>query len=180
MLKLKLGVVVAAVCMVAFAPSAKADGFLLTATGGGNNVSLTLDGTAVAGDPGVFDITSASGTVDGYSATLLATSAPGAVTDSSVTNDWYIEYDNLLDMNSGSTFLDLYGLGLLLNNGTPSGVLANLYYSGGYLYAQLGDNPPLQDCVTINVVPTPEPGSLTMLLVGLLVVGALVVRKQMA
>jgi hypothetical protein len=180
MFKLKLGVVVAALCMLAFAPGAKADGFLLTATGGGNNVSLTLDGTAMSGSPGVFDITSASGTVDGYAATLLATSAPGAITNSSVVNDWYIEYDNLLNMNSGSTYLDLYGLGLLLNNGTSSGVLANLYYSGGYLYAQLGANPPLQDSVNISVVPTPEPGSLAMLLVGLLTVGALVARKQIA
>jgi len=170
--------------MLLCATAAMADSttFDLTATGTGTSISLTLTGTAVSGSPGVFDVTSLSGTIDGLSATLLATSGPGVITESTGVNGWLIEYDNLLNMN-GPSYVDLYGLGFSLSNGA----LGNLYYSGGYLYAQLGNNPPSQEAVSVNVVDppptsvtTPEPGSLVLLMSGLVALGLLVLRKQIA
>jgi len=177
MLKLKLGVLVG-ICSLLCATGAMADGgtFDLTATGSSTNISLTLTGTAVAGSPGVFDITSLSGTVDGVSATLLPTSGAGVVTDSTGVNGWLIEYDNVLNMNG--PYFDLYGLGIAL----AGGGLGNLYYSDGYLYAQLGNNPPDQFSVSVSVVDppnvaTPEPGSIALLASGLLAMILLALRK---
>ena len=163
------------------ATGAKADGttFDLTATGIVTNISLTLTGTAVSGHPGIFDVTGLSGNVDGLGATLLTTSAPGVVTDTTGVHGWLIEYDNVLNMNG--PYLDLYGLGFTLSNGA----LSNLYDSGGYLYAQLGNSPPYQEEVYVTVVDppgaaVPEPGSLVLMVAGLLAVYLLTSRKQAA
>jgi len=162
------------------ATGAKADGtFDLTATGVGTNISLILTGTAVSGHPGLFDITGLSGKVDGLGATLLVTSAPGVVTDTIGVNGWLIQYDNVLSLNG--PYLDLYGLGFVLSNGA----LGNLYYSGGYLYAELGNNPPSQEQVNVTVVDppaaaVPEPGSLALMMAGLLAVYLVARRKQTA
>jgi hypothetical protein len=179
LLKLKLAVLLA-VCLLLCATGAKADStFSLTASGNSTNISLTLIGTAVSGSPGVFDITSLSGTVDGSAATILATTAPGAVTYSTAVNGWLIEYDNLLNMNG--PFLDLYGLGFSLSDG----ILGNLYYSGGYLYAELGNNPPDEFAVAVAVadppnVAAPEPGTLALIISGLLAICVLGLKKQVA
>jgi hypothetical protein len=179
MLKLKLSVLVG-ICLLLCATGAMADGgtFDLTASGNTTSISLTLTGTAVAGSPGVFDITSATGTIDGLSATLLPTTGAGAVTDTTGVNGWLIEYDNLLNMNG--PYVDLYGLGLAL----AGGGLANIYYSGGYWYAQLGNNPPDQFSISVTVVDppgvsTPEPGSIALLAAGLLAMVLLALRKQL-
>jgi PEP-CTERM motif len=175
----KLGFLIA-VCLLLCATGAKADSsFSLTATGNSTNISLSLTGTAVSGSPGVFDITSLSGTVDGVAATLLPTSAPGTISYSSAVNSWLIEYDNVLNMN-GPGYLDLYGLGFSLSDG----VLGNLYYSSGYLYAELGNNPPDQFSVSVTVadppsVATPEPGTLALLISGLVGICVLALRKQL-
>ncbi len=110
----------------------------------------------------MFCITGLTGTADGQSATLLATSGPGLVTNSSVVNNWFIEYDNLLSFNQ--PYFDLWGLGMTLADGS----LANLYDNGGYLF---------QECVTIQSVP--EPGTLVLLCAGLPGLGFLP-RKQLA
>jgi len=73
---------------------------------------------------------------------------------------------------SSQPYVDYFGLGFQLSRGT----LANLYYSGGYLFAELGSNPPFQESVSVQTVP--EPGTLALLCVGLLALGALVTRKQ--
>lgn len=66
-----------------------ADQFSLIATGNTTDINVVLTGT-LSGAPGVFYITGLTGTVDGQSATLLATSGPGVVTNSSVVNNWSI------------------------------------------------------------------------------------------
>lgn len=160
-----------------FASGAVADQvFDLTASGPGTSISLQLDGTLIGS--GVYDITSVlSGTIDGYSVTLLPTTPPITASNpydtSGVVNGWLIEYDNLLYLNA--PYVDYYGLGFNVATG-GAGTLANLYYSGGYLYAELGDNPPSQEYVDVTLVP--EPGTLALLCVGLLALGALVTRRQ--
>lgn len=109
-------------CLLLFAVNAKADSFTLTAIGSGIDISATLTGTAT-GTPGVFDITGMTGTVNGYSATLLPSSGPGAIMTTSVVDGWEILYNNVLYMNSTS-FFDYYGLGF-----TANGALENLYFS---------------------------------------------------
>ncbi len=169
MFKVKLSIAFLA-CLLLFTVNAKADSFTLTAIGSGIDISATLTGTQT-GTPGVYDITGMSGMVNGYSATLLPTSGPGTITTSSVVDGWEILYDNVLYTNSTS-FFDYYGLGF-----TANGMLDNLYFSGGDLYAQLGNNPPLEEPISISVVQTPEPGSLMLLVSGMLAMMLLVIRR---
>jgi hypothetical protein len=156
--KLRLGVILA-IAMLFFATRAKADQFDLTAEGlFGTNISLTLTGTAVA--PGEFDITSASGTVDGVGATLLPT--------------WFFGNDNLLYTNS--PYFDAFGLGLYLANGS-FGDLFGVF--GGDLYLQLG-SVNIGDILSVQVTEAPEPGTLVLIASGLLALGLLAMRKQFA
>jgi len=164
-----------------FASGAMADGFDLTATSTvadstSLNISLVLTGS-LSGTPGVYDITGITGTVNGISVSKALPGA-GIILDSPVVNGWYIEYDNLLSVSA--PYFDLYGLGFELANGS----YANLYYNGSDLYAQLGDNPPFQEVVTVTSLvdppnsTVPEPSTLALLCVGLLALGAWVTRKQ--
>jgi hypothetical protein len=111
-----------------------ADQFFVVATGATTAINIVLTGI-LSGTPGVHDITGLTRTVDGQSATLLAASGPGVVTNSSVVNGWFIQYDNLLNLNL--PYFDYWGLGMTLTDGS----LVNLVYNDGYLYAALGDNP---------------------------------------
>jgi hypothetical protein len=165
----KVGLVLAGLLLI-FASGAMADQFDLTATGATTNINVVLTGTQ-SGTPGIFDVTGVNGTIDGEGATLLPTTGAGVISTSPVVNNWEIEYDNLLYTNQ--PYVDYFGLGFQLSNGT----LANLYYSGGYLFAELGSNPPFQQSVNVQTVP--EPGTLALLCVGLLALGALVTRKQL-
>jgi PEP-CTERM motif len=159
-LKLKTVVLV---CLLFLATAAMADQFSITAIGGSTNITALLTGTD-SGTLGVFNITGMTGTVNGLDATLLATSGPGIATNSAIVNNWYITYDNLLNMNAGTPYFDLYGLGFTLSDGS----IGNLFYSGGYLYAQLGNNPPFSQEVTVQAAAVPEPSSLLMFGAGLL------------
>src|SRR5580658_829964 len=128
MSNVKLGVVVTA-CLLLFAMGAKADEFNLIATGAlGTTVDVTLTGTETS--PGVYDITSVTGDIDGLAATILNTSAPGVETQSAAVNGYVLLYDNVFNVTA--PYFDDYGLGFTLSDGT----LANLYYSGDFLYTQ--------------------------------------------
>jgi hypothetical protein len=166
---MKLRVVLFAALLLLFASGVMADQFDLTATGATTDINLVLTGDQIS--PGVYNITGTTGTIDGLAAALLATSGIGVVTNSNVVNGWFIQYDNLLNLNT--PYVDYWGLGMSLADGS----LVNLYYNGGYLYAALGNNPPFQDSVTIQNVP--EPGTLALLCAGLLCL-AFLVRKQLA
>jgi hypothetical protein len=159
-LKLKIAVFVS---LLFLATVAMADQFSITAVGNTTNISASLTGTD-SGTPGIFDITGMTGTVNGLDATLLPTSGPGVATNSAVVNGWWTIYDNLLNMNTGSPYFDVDGLGFTLSDGS----IGNLFYSGGYLYAQLGDNPPFSEAVSVSAIATPEPSSLILLGTGAL------------
>jgi PEP-CTERM motif len=176
MLNLKLSMILGCALLV-FAMGAMADEFNLTATGNTTSIFATLTGTPT-GTPGVFDVTNLSGSVDGLSATLLATSGPGVETSSITVNGYSILYDNILNMNL--PYFDADGLGFSLSDGT----IGNLYCSGGVcLYGQLGGIPPFLEVlqqVSVTATPTPEPGTLVLLGTGLLIISIMTVfrRKQ--
>lgn len=170
--RLKLSLLVG-VCLLFAASNAKADTFDLTAKGAGLNISFVLTGTAVSGSPGFFDITSLTGTVNGVNAVLLSTTSPGAITETPFVNGWAILYNDVLNLNG--PYLDVYGLGFEL---LPSGTLATLFDSGGYIYAQLGNNPPTQESVSITVVAAPEPKSAVLMLSGLLAIALMLYRRR--
>ena len=88
-------------------------------------------------------------------------------------NGWLIQFDNLLYINQ--PYLDLYGLGFTLADGT----IGNIYYNSGYFYAELGNNPPFQEQLTLSSVQTPEPSSLLMLCGGLLILGGFLASKRL-
>jgi hypothetical protein len=163
----KLGLVVL-VLLLCCAPNVLADTFQLTATGSGTNINLVLTGTLAS--PGVYDISGLTGTVDGFAATLLATSGPGVVTNN-FTGSIETTYDNILFL--GSPHFDDNGLAFISN-----GIIGNLYYSGGYVYSELGGKPPILQSVSMKVVRTPEPGALLFIGAGgLLLAGFLLIRK---
>jgi len=176
MLKIRFGVALV-VCLLLFAIGAKADSFDLSATNGSTTViSLNLTGTLLGG--GVYDITSMSGTIDfnGVTSgvTLLPTTGAVPYSTSSVVDGWEILYDNLLYVNA--PYVDYYGLGFTLSDG----LLGNLYYDNGYLYAQLDGAPPSEVPLTVSVVQTPEPSSLALLVAGMVGLMLLVIRRGRA
>lgn len=162
-----------------FASGAVADQFDLTATSTPGDptpvsISLTLTGS-YSTTLGAYEITGISGYVNNEAITSGLNAGTGAIYTTPTVDGWYIEYDNLLYLNA--PYFDLYGLGFQLANGT----YANLYDEGGDLYAQLGGTDPLIECVTVvDPVAAPEPGTLALLCVGLLTLGALVTRRQIA
>jgi len=178
MLKTRFGVVLF-VGLLLFAIGAKADTFDLTATNGSNTViSLNLTGTVTA-TPGVYDITGISGTVDFDGVTsnvvnILPTTAGATYSTSTAVDGWEILYDNLLNVNA--PYVDYYGLGFSLSDG----LLGNIYYDNGYLYAQLDGAPPSQVPLTVSVVQTPEPSSLALLVAGMVALMLLVIRRGRA
>ena len=177
MLKIRFGAVLV-VGLLLFAIGAKADTFDLTATNGSTTViSLDLTGT-LSSTPGVYDVTGMSGTVDfnGLTSgvTFLPTTSAGTYSTSSAAYGWEILYDNLLYVNS--PYVDYYGLAFTLSDG----LLGNLYYDNGYLYAQLDGNPPSDVPLTVSIVQTPEPSSLALLVAGMAALMLLVIRRGRA
>ncbi len=145
--------------------AAHADSFHLTFSGSGENgsVLLTAKGTATSGE---FLITSATGSIDSTSITLLT---PG--TYPSVGPN-----DNLLffpAIPSQASF-DTDGVSFLLADGTDY----NLYQQAGQYFATMGAMRSVSDITSVVVTSasavTPEPSSFLLLGTGLLSVCGLV------
>ncbi len=162
MLNLRL-VALLGICSLFFCTAAMADEFNLTATGTGVDITAIIDGTP-SGTPGVFYVTSFSGTVNGQSASLIPTSAPGVPTTSIFEGGFAIIFDNVLNLNQ-PFFDDIAGLGLMLADGD----IGNIFFNDvNYRYIEFSNtNPPIRENVTVNVTPIPEPASLFLLAIGL-------------
>ncbi len=173
MLRLRL-VTLLGICLLFFSTEAMADEFTLTATGGGVDITATIDGTQSA-TPGVFYITDFSGLVNGQSATLLPTSGPGVITTSNYVGGLSVVFNNVLNLNL--PYFDQYGIGLTFADGD----IGNLFFNGvDYRYIEFSSsNSPIRESVDVAVNPAPESASLLLLGVGLLSLCAATVLKKM-
>jgi hypothetical protein len=168
--------------------------FDLTGTVDGDSINLVLTGTlAPSGDNGsasgitltapVYDITGATGTINGISVTgVLANCLPGAC------NNGVFTWDNLL--SASSPYLDDYGLGLSLRDGTQADIYGGgvfgstvaqtlYYYDPSDGFSDNGNGPAIANLKVIdppNVAP--EPASVLLFGTGLLAI-AVVMRKRL-
>ena len=136
-----------------------ASSFNLSFTGPGESgaVVLLADPTAMAGE---YLIASASGTIDGAGATLLAPGVYPAV----FPNDNLLFFPTSANENS----LDVSGVSFVLGTGLDF----NLYSQAGQYFSLSGPLSAVTDLDSVSVTPgsavTPEPSSLLLLGMGLL------------
>jgi PEP-CTERM motif len=164
-MRLKTAILLILATFAATAASAKAD-LLVAGTAGGGTQSFNLDLAVTPDAVSGYDITSATGTVDGIAVSLIPNPAPGA-TSTSPSGAFY--YDNIV-FTSGNAF-DLEGV--LLTSGsneinifyyTSDPVSGDLYF---YTPASGYSNAPI-DYPSVSVSNTPEPSSLALLGTGIL------------
>ncbi len=157
--------------------AARADTFSFNVSGSGISASGTLTGSADSKTAGAFDITSATGQLNGSALSLYlpsgTASQPQSVGFPGVPDGGY-SYDNVVYTSA----VALDGSGLLFSTGNNH---ANFYYNGGYQYTNdyMAGGLPITFTLTdlTTTASTPEPSSLVLLGTGLLGVLFLFCRR---
>ncbi len=150
--------------------AAHADTFRLDFSGSGEAGSVLLTASTTA-TVGTFLISSASGSIDGASVSMLPPNTYPSVGPN----------DNLLffPLTAGLASFDTNGVSFLLANGTDY----NLYQQAGQYFATQGPQRSVTNIDTVAVTRasavTPEPGTLLLLGTGLLTLSG-AVRRRMA
>jgi hypothetical protein len=141
----------AALGALALASSANATEFLLTYTGGGFDVSATIQATPDGGNQ--YTATSATGLIDGMALTL---GAPGSCCGIPAADNFLFTSGSPLDL--GGIAFDAGGVGYNLFIGNPSILDSNFVFDG--------------NGGTVTLTQVPEPATWTLLLVGIGGLGA--------
>jgi hypothetical protein len=182
----KLAIVsLAVVTAFVLATGASADQFTYGYDGSGFDATITYTANSVAGDPGVYQITSVAGIIDSAGSDITApvsfNTSVYADPNGTGPNTAYFpnngfSYDNLLTPSATPT-LDTYGVlfdvdGLYFNLYSEDGVYQ---WADNGVYTNLSN---LADPMDDPPDTTPEPGSLMLFGTGFLVLAGLVYRRK--
>ncbi len=173
MKKMLFALTALAMAFAVLTPRAFADSFYFNVNGSGLNGSGTLVGTPDTSVPGATDITSATATFNGLSATLVADPTLGALTDYTAVrgaDGGYFSYDNVLPVDDTGGLLFQLSTGSLLeiwSIGTTDYYNELLNHNGSYTWMFPEAASPYGDSVSMDVAVTPEPSSLFLFGTGL-------------
>jgi hypothetical protein len=175
------------------APTAKADEFLISLSGTGISGSGSISGSSLGG--GTFNITSASMTINGLSASVIVDPYSSAVayddlttggtisqTQPAFNHDWFF-FDDILTPGT-APYVDENGILFSLSDGGVlgiynfNGVLSwNEFVDGKWVIGTDNTTIKAGSEIQTDIIPTPEPSSLLLLCSGLVLMAGFLFWK---